>query len=161
MRTTRRTALAAGAILWASLAPLAAQEAAQGEAKGFSFRVDSFVLTYLNSDSDTDSAKLIEYRDLEDGVTGLLRLSGESADGERFLNLAADNIGYDDARYTFGVGSVGRYSLVVDYNLIVHNFGNNGVMLFNRTGPGRYEIADATQIALQNATTANQSRLTF
>ena len=37
MRITRITALAAGAILWASLAPLAAQEAAQGEAKGFSF----------------------------------------------------------------------------------------------------------------------------
>ena len=32
MRITKITALAAGAILWASLAPLAAQEAAQGEA---------------------------------------------------------------------------------------------------------------------------------
>jgi MtrB/PioB family decaheme-associated outer membrane protein len=161
MRITKLTALAAGAILWASLAPLAAQEAAQGEAKGFSFNVDPFVLTYLNSDSDTDSAKFMEYRDLEDGVTGFLRLSGKSADGERFLDLNADNIGYDDARYTFGYGSVGRYSLVVDYNLIVHNFGNNGRMLFNRTGPGRYEIADATQIALQNATAANRALLTY
>jgi MtrB/PioB family decaheme-associated outer membrane protein len=161
MRITRLTALAAGAILWASLAPLAAQEAAQGEAKGFSFRVDQFVLTYLNSDSDTDSAKFIEYRDLEDGVTGSLRLSGESADGERYLDLAADNIAYDDARYRFGYGSVGRYSIAVDYNLIVHNFGNNGKMLFTRTGAGRYEVADATQQALQSAITANQRLLTF
>lgn len=161
MRITRLTALAAGAILWASLAPLAAQEAAQGEAKGFSFRVDPLVLTYMNSDSDTDSAKFIEYRDLEDGVTGTLRLSGESADGERYLNLDADNMGYDDARYRFGYGSVGRYSIDVDYNLIVHNFGNNGRMLFTRTGPGRYEVADATQQALQNAVTANQRLLTF
>lgn len=161
MRITKITALAAGAILWASLAPLAAQEAAQGEAKGFSFRVDPFVFTYMNSDNDTDSAKFEEYRDLEDGVTGTLRLSGESADGERFLDFDADNIGYDDARYTFGYGSVGRYSFVVDYNLIVHNFGNNARMLFNRTGAGRYEIADATQLALQNAVTANRTRLTF
>jgi MtrB/PioB family decaheme-associated outer membrane protein len=161
MRITRITALAAGAILWASLAPLAAQEAAQGEAKGFSFRVDSFVLTYLNSDSDTDSAKLTEYRDLEDGVTGSLRLSGESADGERYLDFNADNIGYDDARYRFGYGSVGRYGIDVDYNLIVHNFGNDARTLFNRTGPGRYEVADATQLALQNAVTANRTLLTF
>ena len=161
MRITRLTALAAGAFLWASLAPLAAQEAAQGEAKGFSFRVDSFVLTYLNSDNDTDSAKFTEYRDLDDGVTGSLRLSGESADGERFFDLDADNMGYDDARYRLGYGSVGRYSVIVDYNLILHNFGNNGKMLFNRTGAGRYEIADATQTALQNAVTANQSKLNF
>ncbi|HBL25301.1 MAG TPA: hypothetical protein DD490_00520, partial [Acidobacteria bacterium] len=161
MRITRITALAAGALLWASLAPLAAQEAAQGEAKGFSFRVDQFVLSYMNSDTDTNSAKFSEYRDLEDGVTGMLRLSGESADGERYLDFNADNIAYDDARYTFGYGVVGRYSFDVDYNLIVHNFGNDARMLFNRTGGGRYEIADATQTALQNAATANRSLLTF
>jgi hypothetical protein len=89
MRTMRLTALAAGACLWVCLAPLAAQEAAEDNAKGFSFRVDPFVLTYLNSDNDTDSAKFEEYRDLEDGVTGSLRVSGESADGERFLDFAA------------------------------------------------------------------------
>ena len=162
MRTARLTALAAGVILWASLAPLAAQEAAQeSEAKGFSFRVDPFVLTYLNSDNDTDSAKFEEYRDFEDGVTGSLRISGESADGERFLAFAADNIAYEDGRYRFGYGSVGRYSITVDYNLILHNFGNNGRMLFNRTAGDRYEIADSTQTALQNAVTANQSRLNF
>lgn len=161
MRIAKITALAAGAILWASLAPLAAQEAAEGEAKGFSFHVDPFVFTYLSSDNDTGSAKFEEYRDLDDGVTGTLRLLGESADGERFLGLAADKIGYDDARYTFGYGSVGRYSFVVDYNLIVHNFGNDARMLFNRTGAGRYEIADSTQQALQDVVTANRSRLTF
>lgn len=161
MRIARLTALAAGVILWASLAPLAAQEAAQGEAKGFSFRVDPIVFTYLNSDNDTDSAKFEEYRDFEDGVTGSLRVSGESADGERFLDFAADNFAYEDARYRFGYGSVGRYSITVDYNLIVHNFGNNGRMLFNRTAADRYEIADATQTALQNAVTANQSKINF
>src|SRR6185436_7706665 len=163
MRITRLTALAAGAYLWASLAPLAAQEAAQGEAKakGFSFIVDPFVLTYLSSDNDTGSAKFEEYRDFEDGVTGSLRVSGESADGERFLDFAADNIAYDDARYRFGYGAVGRYSITVDYNLIVHNFGNDGRMLFNRTAADRYEIADSTQTALQNAVTANQSRINF
>src|ERR1043165_4445780 len=107
MRMARLTALAAGATLWASLAPLAAQETAQGETKGFSFTVDPLVLTYLSSDNDTDSAKLEEYRDFDNGVTGSLRVSGQSADGERFLDLDADNIGYDDARYRFGYGSVG------------------------------------------------------
>lgn len=149
------TALAAGEIL-------SAQEAAQDEAKkGFSFIVDPLVLTYLSSDNDTDSAKFEEYRDFEDGVTGSLRVTGESADGERFLDFGADNIAYEDARYRFGYGAVGRYSITVDYNLIVHNFGNNGRMLFNRTGADRYEIADSTQSFLQNAVTANQSRINF
>ena len=155
MRITRLTALAAAAILCAQ------EAAAQDEAKGFSFIVDPFVLTYLSSDNDTDSAKFEEYRDFEDGVTGSLRVRGESADGERFLDFAADNIAYEDARYRFGYGSVGRYSVTVDYNLIVHNFGNNGRMLFNRTAADRYEIADSTQTALQNAVTANQSQINF
>ena len=161
MRITRLTALAAGAFLWASLAPLAAQEAAQGEAKGFSFTVDPAVLSYEGVDNDTDSAKFIEYRDFEDQVLGRLRIRGESGDGERYLDFDSTRIGADDGRYTFGYGSVGRYSILVDYNLIVHNFGNDGHMLFTRTGAGRYEIADATQLALQAAVTANQSRLNF
>src|SRR6266545_1258113 len=161
MRITRITALAAGAILWASLAPLAAQEAAQGEAKGFSFTVDPLVLGYESVSNDTDSAKFVEYRDFDDGPLGFLRVTGASGDGERYLDLNGTRIGREDGRYTFGYGAVGRYSLLVDYNLIVHRFGNNGHMLFTRTGDGRYEIPDATQLALQNAITANQSRLTF
>ena len=179
MRTTKLIALVAGALLWAGLAPLAAQEPesqqAQGqeteqtaeqaeattEATGFSFRVDSFVLSYENTDNDTDSAKFIEYRDFDDGALGFLSLSGESGDGERYLDFDASRIGRDDGRYTLGYGVWGRYALNVDYNQIVHNFANNGRLLFNRTGPGRFEIADATQSFLQSQIVANQSRLNF
>ncbi|HEX7180311.1 MAG TPA: MtrB/PioB family outer membrane beta-barrel protein [Thermoanaerobaculia bacterium] len=160
MRTTKLTALTAGAILWAGLAPLAAQEAAQGEATGFSFTVDPLVLSYELEDNDTDSAKLYEYRDFDDGPLGFLNINGEGA-GDRFLDFRASRIGRDDGRYTLGYGVIGRYSLAVDYNPIVHRFGNNGRMLFTRTGDGRYEIADATQAALQAAITANQRQLNF
>lgn len=175
MRTTKLIALVAGALLWAGLAPLAAQEpesqpaqgqetedtTEQSEATGFSFRVDSFVLSYENYDNDTDSAKFIEYRDFDDGALGFLSLSGGSADGERYFDFDASRIGRDDGRYTLGYGVWGGYNLTVDYNQIVHNFANNGRLLFNRTGPGRFEIPDAIQSTLQSQIIANQRALNF
>jgi MtrB/PioB family decaheme-associated outer membrane protein len=177
MRTTKLIAIAAttAAILWVGLAPLAAAQEtptqepaamapaapAAGEAKGFSFRVDHLVLSYENTDNDTDSAKFVEYRDFDDGALGFLSLAGESADGERYLDFDASRIGRDDARYTLGYGAWGRYSLAIDYNQIVHRFGNNGRLLWTRTSDSRYSIPDEVQAFLQAQATANRSRLNF
>jgi MtrB/PioB family decaheme-associated outer membrane protein len=125
--------------------PVAAQE-------GFSFRLDPLVLEDLWTDVDTDSAKFEEYRDLASGFRlRKLHLSGESADGERWLDLRLRNVGRQDARYLFDYGRADSYSLFVDYNKIPHRFGNKGRMLFTETGPGRFQIADPVQGALQGA----------
>lgn len=118
---------------------------------GFSLRVDSLVIGALETDIDTNSSKFEEYRDLDSGFLGALRLSGESGDGDRTLDFAADHVGRDDARYTFAYGLAGRYELLLDYNKIPHRFGNDGHMLWSRTAPGRYEIADPTQLQIQRA----------
>src|SRR5829696_5296718 len=163
------SALAAGLLLLAGLAPAAAQETPpaetagapdtttaeesqeQGSAKGFTFRFDPLVIGAIDTDVDTNSSKFQEYRDLRSGFTLGFNLFGESADGERNLNFSTDNAGRRDARYTLNYGVPGRYNVLFDYNKIPHRFGNDGRMLYTRTGPGRLEIADPIQGAIQGA----------
>jgi MtrB/PioB family decaheme-associated outer membrane protein len=167
--------IAAALLLLAGLAPLAAQEAAeQGagqtpaedqataettaedtaedsaeDSGGFTFRVDPIALEVLETDVDTESSKFEEYRDLDSGFRPSLHLFGEG--GDRTLDVRADAIGRDDARYSLAYGVSGRYGFLFDFNKIPHRFGNDGHMLFTRTGDGRYEIADPVQAAIESA----------
>jgi hypothetical protein len=135
------SALAAGLLLLAGLAPAAAQETPpaetagaqdtaaahdmtaaeesqdQGSAKGFTFRFDPLVIGAIDTDVDTNSSKFQEYRDLRSGFTLGFDLFGESADGERNLNFSTDNAGRRDARYTLNYGVPGRYNVLFDYNI--------------------------------------------
>jgi MtrB/PioB family decaheme-associated outer membrane protein len=159
----------AGILLLGGLGIATAQEETQeegAEGRGFTFRVDPIVLGVLETDNDTGSAKLEEYRDLDSGfLIPLLHLVGESADGERIFDFRADNAAREDARYTLNYGVVGRYNLLLDHNKIVHRFGNDGRMLWTRTSPGRYEIADPVQAQIQGAIetqfNANRAGVTF
>lgn len=158
MRTIFRRfdlAVVSAVLLLAGL-PLAAQETADdpeaeadGESRAFTFVIDPLILQVLETDVDTGSSKFEEYRDLDSGFRPSLRLLGEG--GERTLDFRADAIGRDDARYTLGYGVAGRYGFLFDFNKIPHRFGNNGHMLWTRTGPGRLEIADPVQAALEGA----------
>jgi MtrB/PioB family decaheme-associated outer membrane protein len=175
-------AIALAALLLPIGLPLAAQEPTEpaepaeatqpaettgeaGEAKDFHFRVDPLVLAVLYTDVDTDSAKFQEYRDLSSGFAPALHVAGESGDGERTFDFWASNIRRDDARYTLDYGVAGRYGILLDYNKIPHRFGNDGHMLYTRTGPGRLEIADPVQRMLETAITnqfnTNRTGLTF
>src|SRR5436309_8149010 len=134
-------------------AKAAPAEPAKEPAKGFTFRVDPLVLGVLHSHVDTNSSKWQEYRDVSSGfVIPKLHLIGEGT-GDRELDLNAENVRREDARYTLTYGIPGRYELLLDYNKIPHHFGNDGHMLWTRTGPGRLEIADPVQAALQGAIT--------
>ena len=134
-------------------AKAAPAEPAKEPAKGFTFRVDPLVLGVLHSHVDTNSSKWQEYRDVSSGfVIPKLRLLGEGP-GDRELDLNAENVRREDARYTLTYGIPGRYEFLLDYNKIPHHFGNDGHMLWTRTGPGRLEIADPVQAALQGAIT--------
>lgn len=151
-------ALVAGIFLLAAL-PLAAQEEAAPDAEpaetteeqAFTFTVDPIAFGLMESDVDTDSSKWQEYRDLSSGfMIPILNIEGRGGD-DRFLDFRAENVRYDDARYTFAYGVTDRYSLTVDYNKIPHRFGNNAKMLWTQTRPGVYEIANPVQAALQGA----------
>jgi MtrB/PioB family decaheme-associated outer membrane protein len=143
-RTVLAGTVLAGTLLgWAG--PAAADEA-------FKITVDSVDLGILDKDADTRSAKFQEYRDLSSGfdLTNL-RIHGEEDGGNRHLFVRADKVGRDDARYGLDYGVSGRYAFSVDYNKIPHRFGNDGTILWNRTGPGTWEIADPVQAQLQGA----------
>lgn len=128
---------------------------AQAEDQSFKLNVDSVWFEVLDNDTNTDSAKFQEYRDLSSGFNLThLRVSGEDDAGKRFLSFRADNVRREDARYTFKYGVAGSYSLLVDYNQIPHRFGNNGTLLWGRTGPGEWSISDSVQAQLQNAVIA-------
>src|SRR4051794_24904623 len=122
--------------------------------KGFVFHVDPLVVGVVHSHVDTDSAKWEEYRDMSSGlVIPKLRLLGDGP-GDRTLDFNAENLRRDDARYTLSYGIPGRYELTLDYNKIPHRFGNDGHMLWTETSPGRFQIADPIQAAIQNAIAA-------
>lgn len=134
-------------------APQAEQAAPDSEpAKGFSLVLDPLVIGAIDTDVDTNSSKFQEYRDLSSGPILGFNLLGEG-DGDRVLSLNVANARRDDARYTLNYGVLGRYNILFDYNKIPHRFGNRGHMIYTRTGPGTYSIADPTQAALQGALT--------
>jgi MtrB/PioB family decaheme-associated outer membrane protein len=112
--------------------------------------MDSIVFEILETDVDTQSAKFQEYRDLRSGFNLTdLRLVG--SEGERYLALRADDVRRNDARYGFDYGVYGKYAVEVDYNKIQHRFGNRATSLWNRTGPGTWEISESVQAALHGA----------
>lgn len=134
-------------------APAASETKAEPE-RGFHFRIDPIVLGAMNSHVDTNSSKWEEYRDMSGGfVIPELRIVGEGSGG-RELDFSAVNVRRDDARYNLFYGVPGRYELMIDYNKIPHHFGNDGHMLYTETSPGRLEIADPIQAALQGANAA-------
>lgn len=149
MRMTRddlrfATAAAAALLLAGAAGPA---RAADG---GFRFWVDPVEIEDLSKDVDTESAKLEEYRDLSSGLrVRQLRLFGASADGNRSLAVRLYDADREDARYGLDYGVSGVWGVTLDYNKIPHRFGNAGHMLFTRTGPGRYEVADPVQAAIQ------------
>ena len=135
-------------------------------AQGMVFHVDPVILealeTSVDSDLDTfqfredpgrvESAKFSEYRDLGSGFRlRELHITGDSPKSDRYLDFRGTNVGRADARYGLQYGMWGDWKLDVDYNKIVHRFGNEALFLWHETGPGRFEIADPSQAQIQTA----------
>jgi Putative outer membrane beta-barrel porin, MtrB/PioB len=143
-------AMAVGVALVAGLALLPV--GASAEAKSFSFFVDPVQVDQLWTDIDSDSSKFEEYRDFSSGVRLThLRFGAETADLKRSLEVQIHNAGLDDAFYGIEYDVAGSYRLGFTQDRIPHRFGNNGTILWTRTGPGRFEIADPIQRAIQTA----------
>jgi MtrB/PioB family decaheme-associated outer membrane protein len=150
--------------------PAEQAETAETEAtepgEGMTFEVDPLILEVLESDVDSEldtfqfretgarveSAKFGEYRDLRSGFRlRELRVSGDDPDSDRYFVFDGLNVGRLDARYGLEYGTWGGWKLAVDYNKILHRFGNDAIFLWNITNPGRFEIADPVQSQLQTA----------
>ena len=139
-------------LLAAATTLLAAPAARAHDTDEFHFHFDPVIFEVLEVDVDTNSSKFNEYRDIRSGFQlPTLRLFGESPDGDRTFSLRADNVRRDDARYTLDYGVAGRYSVQLDYNKIPHRFGNDGTIMWTRTGPGTLELPDPQQGQLQAA----------
>ena len=123
------------------------------ESTGFTLKMDRLDLAVYDVDVDTDSSKFNEYRDWSSGFAiPKMKISGEDEKG-RYLEFKSTWIGRRDARYTLDYGVSGKWSMMIDYNKIPHRFGNNGLILFAETSPGRWQIADSIQQSLQSTLT--------
>ena len=159
LRTAGMTRLALAVVLAGALLPAIAA------AEELTFHVDPAVfevletntnsdhnLTFRDPGSDAQSAKFFEYRDLHSGFRLRdMRIWARDAATSRHFDLTGTNVGRDDARLGLEYGVWGDWSVGVDYNKIVHNFGNDGVFLWNVTAPGHFEIAQPTRLATQQA----------
>ena len=105
-------------------------------------------------DQDTTSSKFQEYRDLSDGFRLQAGLTGMTKDTKRMLDFQVVNGGRRDAFYGLSYDVAGSWGLELSYDNIPHNFGNDGKILWARTGPGSWEIQDPIQQALQGANEA-------
>lgn len=134
---------------------------AADEEPTFSLSLDPVILEGLSNSTDGDDAKFEEYRDLGSGFRiPYLHLLGESKDGNRTLDFSIVNGGRDDARYTLEYGLAGSWSMLLDYNMIQHRFGDDAHTLYTRTHPGVYEISDTAQRAVEAAIAAQGSAAT-
>jgi hypothetical protein len=139
---------------------------ASADSTGFSFYLDPVQIDRLWTDVDTNSSKFQEYRDLTSGVRLThLRFGAETADLKRSLEVQVMNADRDDAFYGIEYDVAGSYRLSLTHNLIPHRFGNDGTILWTRTAPGRFEIADpiqrAIQTAIENQFAINKPGITF
>lgn len=143
-------ALATATLCHLNALPVAGAEDEEGE-EVFKFTVDPVVFRPLFVDVDTRSSKFEEYRDMDSGMTvPLLRLLGVSGDRNRTFELEAQNISRGDARYSLRYGNSGSYSILLDYNVIPHRFGNDGTFLYSNSSARSLRISDAIQQSLQS-----------
>lgn len=147
MNTTRNI----WTILSLALLAIAGPALAGESASDYSLHLDDLLIDVSEVDVDTSSARFEEYRDVSGGFAVRKLHVTMDGTGARDLDFLATNVGKKDARYRLSYGKIGSYTLDVDYNKIPHRFGNDARTLFTQTSPGRFEIADPIQGALQSA----------
>lgn len=113
-------------------------------------------------ETDTNSSRFREYRDVPTGVfIPFARFAGD----EKFrYDVTAENVLQSDARYRvlLDPGSVG---IRAEFIKIPHRFGNSGVTLLEDTGPGILSInptlRQTFQSALERQFAANRNGITY
>jgi len=96
------------------------------------------------ADINGNEAKFNEYRDLDNGVYGKIRLKYDSED--YFMRLNAGDIAYDTQSYKLEGGSYGKFKLYLKYNEIPHNFTYGAKTIFSGAGTNRLTTGAAFAI---------------
>jgi len=137
-------------ILAAAVVALALPVLAQDD-----FNVGEVTLGLMQRDSDTNSAKFLEYRDLPQGpVLPWLRLFGKK--GEFRYDIVAKDITQKDQRFGAKLSN-DTWRFTGSYSSIPHNFGNGGRSLLQPIRENEWRISDSTQEYYQAWLIANQA----
>lgn len=105
-------------------------------------------------DTDTESSKIEEYREIPEGFNlPFFRLYGRGA--LRYHILGKD-LGEDD-QHLFAEIDGSWLGLELDYTEIPHRLGNDGVSILHRTSRSSWEMSDTLQRAHQSAIEAQRT----
>ena len=96
------------------------------------------------ADINGNEAKFNEYRNLDTGVYGNIRL--KYGNDQYFLKLNANDIAYDTQNYKLEGGSYGKFKLYLKYNEIQHNFTYGAKTIFSGAGTNRLTTGAAFAI---------------
>lgn len=93
-------------------------------------------------DVNGSDAKFNEYRDIDDGIYGSVRLK---YDGDvHFFNLNASDIGLDTQKYKIDGGMWGKFKYNIQYNEIPHNFTYGAKTFYSGAGTDNLTFSGAT-----------------
>lgn len=116
----------------------------------FNLNLKDLTVGGLYVDVDSNSAKFNEYRDIQNGAqVPKVVIEGKDAELARWMVIDLRNVGRRDARYSMFYDVSGRYSMVLDYNKIPHNYQNDATLWPEEVSPGNFQIADPVQRSLE------------
>jgi MtrB/PioB family decaheme-associated outer membrane protein len=103
--------------------------------------VEAGVMEYIDRPSPTRRGKFEEYRDMTPGMfLDHLRLSLQKPDGTYGMELYGTKWGYDDQRYEFSVGGLGRWELNLEWDQIPHVYSTTARWLATEQGRGVFVL---------------------
>lgn len=133
------------AVVLAIVPPLAAS--AQ-EAIPSNYRFGEVSFGGLAKETDKNSSKFQEYRDLRPAFAPTFKIDGK--DGDVRYSLHANDLFQQTRRYS-GFVEGGHWKLEALHQGIPHRFGNDARSLNVRSAPGVFAVDDATQRSLQSS----------
>ncbi|MGH9399964.1 MAG: MtrB/PioB family outer membrane beta-barrel protein, partial [Thermoanaerobaculia bacterium] len=140
------------ALLFGVAWPVVAQAPSEPPtSSGKSFSLGEIDFGVRLTETDTNSSKFREYRDLPNGpMIPFFRFFG---DGKVSYDLVVENAIQKDGRYRLSL-DVEPIRFKVDYNLIPHRFGNDAHTLLHEGAKNVFVIDDTVQSANQAAIAA-------
>lgn len=137
-----------GAALLTTAAPALAQQASPVTATG------SITTGARQVDSDTNSSKLTEYRDLgDDAFLSKLTLNVFDTPNGRYFDFSGANVSLDDQSISARGGRAGQWSLGVTWIDTPHHFSNKARTPYIRSAPGLFEVPANVPITFKKLAT--------
>ena len=141
-------------------APASPAPAAAEMGPAFSLRRIDFGIQGV--ETDTNSSRFREYRDVPTGV--FIPFARFAGDQKFRYDVTAENLLQDDARYRV-LADPGSVGIRAEFVKIPHRFGNSGRTLLENTGPGVLSISPTLrqtfQTAIERQFAANRSGVNY